>query len=78
MRSYVIVGAVFVLVFGCLAFHNPDVTLRSSDGRWADSEVGFKGRNFDDLVFYFEGYKLKCHASKASLTRATVVSLRVV
>lgn len=71
MRTHIAVGAVFLLLFGCLFLRNTDATFRSSDGKWADSEIGFKGRNFRLIVEIFEDYKLKCQAPKATLLRAT-------
>lgn len=66
-----VVGAVFAFVFGYFLFGNTDVDFRSSDGKWADGEVQFKGRNFDLIVFNFETYKLNCHAPQATLVRVT-------
>ena len=42
-------GAVVLLacLAGLILFGNPDVSYRSSDGNWADSEVGFKGGRFE-------------------------------
>ena len=48
-----------------------DVAFASSDGGWEDDEILFKGRGFEDLVFLFELYKLKCNASGSSLERLT-------
>jgi hypothetical protein len=71
MRIRIAVGIVFFLVFGFLFLRNTDATFRSSDGKWADSEITFKGRDFRLIVINFEDYKLKCQAPKATLLRAT-------
>src|ERR1700690_1203290 len=70
MRRYLVALVVGAIV-GYFLFGNPDITLRSSDGKWADNEIQFKGRHFEDLVWNFEGYKLKCVAPGAVLLRAT-------
>lgn len=62
---------IIALVGGYIFLGNPDVTYRSSDGRWADSEIQFKGLKFERIVWSFEGYKLKCNAPSAVLKRAT-------
>jgi hypothetical protein len=64
-------GTIFILIIGYLMFGNPDSGFRSSDGKWADSEVQFKGRDLKSIVFYFEEYKLACNAPKAVLLRST-------
>lgn len=69
MTKFIVV-TVAALLIGYLLLGNPSITLRSSDGKWADSEIRFKGRDFDTLVVYFEHYKLKC-APRATLFRAT-------
>jgi hypothetical protein len=48
-----------------------DVAIRSSDGRWSDSEILIKGRRFEDLVFLFELYRINCNAPAATLQRTT-------
>jgi hypothetical protein len=54
---------------GYLFFGDPGVTFRSSDGKWADSEI--KSRTFSYLILEeFEGYKRTC-APNATLFRAT-------
>ena len=68
LRGALAVVAVLVAYF---LLGNPNVNFRSSDSRWSDGEVGFKGRIFENVVFNFEGYKLKCHASKSILVRTT-------
>lgn len=71
MRNHILVGSAFILIFGLLFLRAPDAIFRSSDGQWADSEVGFKGRDFRTVVEYFEAYKLKCGVKEATLLRAT-------
>ena len=48
-----------------------DVAVRSSDGRWSDSEVLIKGRRFEDLIFLFELFRINCNAPGANLQRTT-------
>jgi hypothetical protein len=61
------------LMFTYWMYGNPDVDFRSSDSNWADSEVRFKGRQFEDIVFLFELYKLDCDAPTAKLVRTTPI-----
>jgi hypothetical protein len=70
-RTHLVAASIIALACGYFLFHSPNVTLRSSDGRWADSEIQSKGRSFDELVWNFEGYKLSCSALDAKLVRAT-------
>src|SRR5262245_35982875 len=49
----------------------PDCSYESSDGKWWDQEVGIKGRGFDDMVYYFELYKLRCDVPTVKLVRTT-------
>src|SRR5262249_16938674 len=44
-----------------------------SDAQWADSEIQFKSRKFDTIVFNFERYKLSCSAPPATLVRTTPI-----
>ena len=67
----ILVAIAVVLLVGYWQFGNPDAIFRSSDGKWADSEVRFKGRDFKTIVWYFEAYKLSCAAPHATLVRAT-------
>ncbi|MEW6993139.1 hypothetical protein AADZ84_02585 [Colwelliaceae bacterium MEBiC 14330] len=48
-----------------------DVKYQSSDYGWADSEMLWKGRDFDSIVFYFHLYKEKCHKPNVVLQRLT-------
>jgi hypothetical protein len=59
------------MLIGYFLYGNPDADFRSSDGKWADGEDSFNGRHFEDVVVYFEAYKLNCSASKAILLRTT-------
>jgi hypothetical protein len=66
--------AALVLGVGYLCWNNPSVSFRSSDGKWADSEVVFKGRTFQDVIVpEFERYKASCSAPKAKLLRTDPV-----
>jgi hypothetical protein len=49
----------------------PDCSYESSDGRWRDQEIQIKGRDFEDMIYFFELYKLRCDASTAKLVRTT-------
>ncbi|HEX2593570.1 MAG TPA: hypothetical protein VHL34_18870 [Rhizomicrobium sp.] len=60
-----------VIFFGWLFFGDTDAEFRSSDGKWADGEVQFKGRDFRVVAWDFQDYKLGCHAATATLLRAT-------
>lgn len=68
-----IVVVVTVLV-GYFLYSSPDVSFRSSDGVWQDGEVQFKGRTFEAVVIYFEGYKLRCATPSATIVRTTPVN----
>lgn len=48
-----------------------EVSFQSSDGNWGDSEVLFKGRNFEMIVSLFELYKIRCKVTNATLQRVT-------
>lgn len=63
----ILVSYPFVLIEG----RGTDVAFQSSDGNWSDSEVLFKGRDFDSVVIYFELYKITCNAPDARLQRIT-------
>jgi hypothetical protein len=65
------VAIVFALFMGFILFRDPDVCFRSNDSNWADSEFNTKGRHYDNMVFYFEAYKLHCNAPNAQLLRTT-------
>jgi hypothetical protein len=72
MWRHVIALSAIAFVLGYLMFNNPNVEYRSSDGRWEDGEVGFKGRTFQSVIAVdFEMYKLGCSAPKATLLRTT-------
>jgi hypothetical protein len=67
----VVAMAIVAIVMGYWLFGDTNIVLRSSDGKWADSEVLFKGRKFEILVWNFEAYKMRCSAPNAILLRAT-------
>jgi hypothetical protein len=72
LRYHITALTIIFLVLGYLAYNNPSASFRSSDNQWADSEVVFKGRQFDNaIVPEFESYKLQCSAPKAKLIRTT-------
>jgi hypothetical protein len=68
---YAGVAGLFAILFGYILFGNPDVSFRTSDANWADSEINSKGRDFESIVFNFERYKLSCSAPEAVLLRTT-------
>ena len=51
-------------------FKGTNVSFQSSDGEWADSEVLFKGREFQGIREGFETYRANC-ARDARLQRTT-------
>jgi len=67
--------AAIALGIGYLCRNNPSVAFRSSDGKWADNEVVFKGRTFQDVIVpEFEMYKLQCSAPHATLLRTDAIA----
>ncbi|HEX5056973.1 MAG TPA: hypothetical protein VFX02_10800 [Gammaproteobacteria bacterium] len=68
-----VLGLIVLIAYPFIAFNSKgtDVAFQSSDGNWADSEVLFKGRDFDSIVIYFELYKISCNAPDAQLQRVT-------
>jgi hypothetical protein len=73
MKKLISLAVVLIAVVASWAFFNSkgtEVSFQSSDGEWADSEILFKGRTFNDLLVNFELYKLRC-APNVSLQRTT-------
>jgi len=68
----VILGAC-LLSSGCESF-NPPAAFESSDGRWGDQEILFKGRDFKSAIYAFHGYKIRCHQPNVMLVRVTPVN----
>ena len=64
---YIVASTVIFLFFTS----ETNVKFQSSDKEWADSEVIFKGRNFESILFYFHLYKLKCNKPNVQLQRLT-------
>src|SRR5262245_62278416 len=56
---------------GRFLYRGPSVGFESSDAEWGDHESPFKGRYFDDIIYYFVKYKLRCNAPEVSLIRTT-------
>ena len=48
-----------------------DVSFESSDRKFGDSEVLFKGRTFEKVLFFFEEYRLKSGNTDVVLYRTT-------
>lgn len=56
-------------------FYRPAVRFESSDGKWGDRELPWKGRDFEEIVYYFEKYKLRCNAPEVTMVRTTPKNL---
>jgi len=56
---------------GRFLYKGPSVGFESSDGKWGDHESPFKGRYFDDIIYYFVKYKLRCNVPEVTLVRTT-------
>lgn len=63
-----ILAAVYISMFKS---GGTDVAFQSSDKQWADSEVQFKGRDFNAIVAYFYLYKILCNKPNVKLERLT-------
>ena len=63
--------AVVLLLLACFWLGTPDAAFRSSDAKWADYEIGLKGRRLDTIAVNFEHYKLSCAVPHAVLLRTT-------
>ncbi len=60
----------FIVLINCLFYtHGTDLAYISSDGKWADHEILFKGRDFNGIVYFFEEYKIKCNMPNVTLER---------
>jgi hypothetical protein len=62
---------ILFIMFGMFSLHTPDVSYESSDGKYSDSELHFKGRGFEAIISGFERYKEECGVNKVSLFRVT-------
>jgi hypothetical protein len=71
--SLIVSGVLIFWGFAVYMFESQgtDVAYQTSDGKWADNEVLFKGRNFDGIVFSYELYKIVCDAPNVKLERIT-------
>ncbi len=69
----IVLGALIFwgLVIYMFESQGTDVAYQTSDGKWADNEVLFKGRNFDGIVFSYELYKIVCDVPNVKLERIT-------
>lgn len=72
LKFIITLGICFVLVamWALGVFDGTNVAFQSSDNEWADSEILFKNRSFNGILFRFELYKLRC-APTAVLQRTT-------
>ena len=57
-------------------FSGTNVSFQSSDGNWADREIKFKGREFEEIAELFQMYKKRCNAPDATLERTTPSPVR--
>ena len=76
MKRKMIYYAVTILILTALYLigwfiYRPAVRFESSDGKWGDRELPLKGRDFYEIVYYFEKYKLRCNAPDVTLVRTT-------
>lgn len=62
---------VLLIAGWALGWFATDITLESSDGRWADREALAEGRDYRDSVALFMQYRIECDASGAELYRTT-------
>ena len=72
----IIIGALSLFFIGSITLlnfifcsHGTDLVFVSSDGKWFDREVQFKGRNFETVVYFFEVYKIECNTKNVKLER---------
>ena len=60
----------FIVLINCLfCTRGTDLAYISSDGKWTDHEILFKGRDFNGIVYFFEEYKIKCNVPNVTLER---------
>ena len=71
----ILIGLVLVIGISVFLFayisNWPVVGFESSDRRWGDHENQIKGRYFDEIVFYFETYKMHCKEPNVTMVRTT-------
>jgi hypothetical protein len=74
---YYVVAILILTVFYSIGwfFYRPAVEFESSDGKWGDHESLLKGRDFEEIVYYFEKYKLRCNAPEVTMVRTTPKNL---
>jgi len=74
--SLIAIACMSVLAVGYLAwlvgaFSGTNIAFQSSDGEWADSEVVFKGRDYEYIRESFEIYRANCSPTSV-LQRTTL------
>src|SRR5215813_4927238 len=77
MKRKMIVVAIVILTGLYLIgwfFFRLSVEFESSDSKWGDSE-DLKGRDFEDIVYYFEKYKLRYNVPEVPMVRTTPKNL---
>ena len=70
-RCYLVVFFLAITAMLVWSFGARDVSFESSEGDWADSEVLFKGRDYEMILALFEKYKSSCGRPNATLFRIT-------
>jgi hypothetical protein len=78
MRRKMIVVAILILIVLYLIgrfFSGPSIEVESSDGKWGDSESPLKGRDFEEIIYYFEKYKMRCNVPEVTMVRTTPKNL---
>ena len=70
-RFYLVLFFSSIAVLIVWGVGRPNVSFESSEGNWADQEVQFKGRDYEDILWYFEKYKTLCGLPNATLIRTT-------
>jgi len=78
-----VVGIITVVLYALLLFAmlfpwgGVDATYESSDGRWTDSTCVSKGRDFRQVLVYFEMYRMEEGKPDVTLVRVSRRSLWV-
>jgi hypothetical protein len=77
MKLKMIVAIVILTVLYLIGsfFFTPPIEVESSDGKWGDRESLLKGRDFEETVYYFEKYRLRCNVPEVTMVRTTPKNL---
>lgn len=68
--AVLVVGGLLIAGWG-FGWFAAEITLESSDGRWADREALDEGRDYTESVALFMQYRIECTAPGAELYRVT-------